>query len=100
MSEIDFDDFFEPEEGEAADDFATETWAHGSLIEKFSENEEDFDFIDPAILQQFERASISIEKIQKEIFNFDEKGEVGGWFCFGDRRFRGEYLQVSSNFNF
>lgn len=40
----------------------------------FAENEEDFDFIDPSILKQFQRTSISIEKIQKEIFNFDEKG--------------------------
>lgn len=38
------------------------------------ENEEDFDFIDPSILLQFERNTISIEKIQKEIFNFDDKG--------------------------
>lgn len=39
-----------------------------------TENEEDFDFIDPTILQQFQRTGISIEKIQKEIFNFDDKG--------------------------
>lgn len=46
------------------------------MSETISESEEDFDFIDPSILQQFQRTSISIEKIQKEIFNFDEKGET------------------------
>ncbi|KAG5677299.1 hypothetical protein PVAND_007068 [Polypedilum vanderplanki] len=44
------------------------------FFEPDEEEEEDFSFIDPAILQQFRRFSvISIEKIQKEIFNFDEK---------------------------
>lgn len=41
----------------------------------FTDNVEDFNFIDPSILQQFSSTSISIEKIQKEIFNFDEKGD-------------------------
>jgi hypothetical protein len=75
MSEINFDDFFEAEEGEC--------WSRNEIAahtenETFhsTENEEDFDF-DPTILQQFERATISIEKIQKELFNFDEKGERG-----------------------
>ncbi|CAG9799302.1 unnamed protein product [Chironomus riparius] len=54
MIEINFDDFFEPEE---------------------ENEEEDFDFIDPGILQQFKQQKVSIEKIQKEIFNFDEKDE-------------------------
>lgn len=40
-----------------------------------SESEEDFDFIDPSILQQFKRTSVSVEKIQKELFNFDKKGK-------------------------
>lgn len=74
MSEIDFDDFFEPEEGEAANDCQ-----YLVVSRQFScfpiENEDDFDFIDPSILKQFQRTSISIEKIQKEIFNFDEKGK-------------------------
>lgn len=39
------------------------------------ENENEFDFIDTSILQRFQRNNISIEKIQKELFNFDEKGE-------------------------
>lgn len=38
-------------------------------------NKNEFDFIDTSILQRFQRNNISIEKIQKEIFNFDEKGE-------------------------
>jgi hypothetical protein len=48
----------------------------GAIVEyyNFTDNEEDFDFIDPSILEQFKRTSISIEKIQKDIFNFDEKG--------------------------
>lgn len=37
-------------------------------------DEDDFNFIDPSILKQFKRTSISIEKIQKEILNFDDKG--------------------------
>lgn len=44
-------------------------------LKTISESEEDFDFIDSSILQQFQRTSISIEKIQKEIFNFEEKGK-------------------------
>lgn len=71
MSEIDFDDFFEPEEGECWSSMQTRSRLKSH---PWTENEEDFDF-DPTILQQFERATISIEKIQKEIFNFDEKGE-------------------------
>lgn len=46
-----------------------------SLPKQLENEEEDFDFIDPAILEQFKQQTISIEKIQKEIFNFDEKGK-------------------------
>lgn len=71
LSEINFDDFFEPEEGKLS--------KNSKIIfikfKKFPDNEEDFNFIDPSILQQFSRTSISIEKIQKEIFNLEEKGD-------------------------
>lgn len=46
------------------------------MISPSIENEEDFDFIDPSILSQFQHTSISVEKIQKEILNFDEKGKI------------------------
>lgn len=74
MSEIDFDDFFEPEEGEAINYCQCKVFKekNGGF---HAESEEDFDFIDPSILKQFQRTSISIEKIQKEIFNFDDKGK-------------------------
>jgi hypothetical protein len=46
-----------------------------TFLLQIAEEEEDFSFIDPAILQQFQSFSVvSIEKIQKEIFNFEEKG--------------------------
>lgn len=69
LDEINFDDFFEPEEGKE------KFFINLFIIFSLSDNEEDFNFIDPSILQQFTSTSISIEKIQKEIFNFDEKGK-------------------------
>lgn len=74
MIEINFDDYFEPEEGELLK-LRLIKFKNNKKKIIFSENEDDFDFIDPLILKQFKQANISIEKIHKDIFNFDAKGK-------------------------
>lgn len=76
MSEVNFDDFFDPEEGETQSSRSYYIYAHSTNFCFPLENCEDFDFIDPSILQKFQRMNISIEKIQKDLFNFDDKGNI------------------------
>ena len=73
MDSPNFDDFFEPQEGENYLQFIRLLFNKSLIV---LENGNEFDFIDTSILQRFQRNNNSIEKIQREIFNFDEKGKT------------------------
>lgn len=59
-----------------------------------TENEEDFDFIDPSILSQFQHTSISVEKIQKDILNFDDEDDED---IYGEKATRKFEFQIQVN---